>query len=64
MEGLRFRVITANDPDIFQERLNRFIEELAEDTVIVDIKFATSAQVGQLVYTALVQYKTVEAWKD
>lgn len=64
MEGVRFRVITANDPDIFQERLNRFVEELAEDTMIVDIKFATGTQAGQQIYTALVQFKTVEAWKD
>ncbi|PZA05873.1 MULTISPECIES: hypothetical protein [unclassified Meiothermus] len=64
MEGVRFRVITANDPDIFQERLNRFIEELAEDTVLVDVKFTTSAQGNQALYTALVQYKIVETWKD
>lgn len=64
MGGVRFRVITANDPDIFQERLNRFVAELAEDTVLVDVKFAANAQGGQATYTALVQYKTVEAWKD
>jgi hypothetical protein len=36
MQGVRFKVITGNDPDIFQERLNRFVESLPEDVVLVE----------------------------
>jgi hypothetical protein len=37
MQGVRFKVITANDPDIFQERLNRFVEDLPEEVVLVEV---------------------------
>ena len=49
MQGVRFRVITANDPDILQERLNRFVEGLPEGP--------------SPLFAVLVQYKEVEAWK-
>ena len=62
MQGVRFRVITANDPDILQERLNRFVEGLPEDVVLVDVKFAVAEGTSPL-FAVLVQYKEVEAWK-
>jgi hypothetical protein len=63
MQGVRFRVITGNDPDIFQERLNRFVESLPEDVVLVEVKFAVAEGASPL-FAALVQYKEVEAWKE
>ncbi len=63
MQGVRFRILTANDPDILQERLNRFVEGLSEDTVLVEVRFAVSAGPSPL-YAVLVQYKEVESWKD
>lgn len=63
MQGVRFRLITANDPDIFQERLNRFVESLPENTVLVEVRFAVSEGPSPL-FAALVQYKEVEAWKE
>jgi hypothetical protein len=63
MQGVRFRVITGNDPDIFQERLNRFVESLPEDVVLVEVKFALAEGASPL-FAALVQYKEVEAWKE
>ena len=62
MQGVRFRVITANDPDILQERLNRFVERLPEDVVLADVKFAVAEGPSPL-FAVLVQYKEVEAWK-
>lgn len=63
MQGVRFKVITANDPDIFQERLNRFVEDLPENTVLVEVRFAVAESASPL-FAALVQYKEVEAWKE
>ncbi|ADW21096.1 MULTISPECIES: hypothetical protein [Thermus] len=63
MQGVRFKVITANDPDIFQERLNRFVEELPEDVVLVEVKFSV-AEGSSPLFAALVHYKEVEAWKE
>lgn len=63
MRGVRFKVITANDPDILQERLNRFIENLPEDVVLVEVKFSVADGPSPL-FAALVHYKEVEAWKE
>lgn len=63
MRGVRFKVITANDPDILQERLNRFVEELPEEVVLVEVKFSV-AQTPSPLFAALVHYKEVEAWKE
>uniref|UniRef100_A0A7C2C074 Uncharacterized protein n=1 Tax=Thermus islandicus TaxID=540988 RepID=A0A7C2C074_9DEIN len=63
MQGVRFKVITGNDPDIFQERLNRFVEGLPENVVLVEVKFSVSEGPPPL-FAALVQYKEVEAWKE
>ncbi|WP_018466074.1 hypothetical protein [Calidithermus timidus] len=64
MEGIRFRLIFANDPDVFQERMNRFIADLDENVLLVDVKFSTTVQGAQVNYSALVHYKEVESWKD
>ncbi|WP_022799047.1 hypothetical protein [Thermus islandicus] len=63
MQGVRFKVIIGNDPDIFQERLNRFVEGLPENVVLVEVKFSVSDGPSPL-FAALVQYKEVEAWKE
>lgn len=64
MHGVEFKLIAAIDPDIFQERLNRFIESLPEETLLVDVKFSTSQTGSQTTYAALLQYKSVEEWKE
>ncbi|MCL4455662.1 MAG: hypothetical protein M1369_04645 [Deinococcus sp.] len=64
MDGPHFRLIASMDPEMFQERLNRFIQDLGEDNVLVDVKFSTAQQGNQTTYSALVQYKQVENWKE
>jgi len=64
MQGMHLKVIAATDPDMFQDRLNRFVESLPEEALIVDIKFSTSTAATQTLYAALVQYKLVEAWTE
>lgn len=62
MQGVRFKVISANDPDILQERLNRFVEELPEDVVLVEVHFSVGGGPSPL-FAVLVHYKEVERWE-
>ena len=62
MQGFYLKLITAGDSDVFQERLNRFVEALPEDAMILDIEFSTTNTGSQTMYSALVQYKAVEEW--
>ncbi len=64
MQGMRVKLIAAADPDMFQDRLNRFVEGLPLEALIVDIKFSTSQSGSQTMYAALVQYKAVEEWME
>jgi hypothetical protein len=63
MQGVRFKVITGNDPDIFQERRNRPTPTLPHHAGLVEVKFAVAAGPSPL-FAALVHYKEVEAWKE
>lgn len=62
MQGLHLKLIYANDADVFQDRLTRFIEGLPEDAMLVDINYSTSAHGNQITFSALIQYKAVEEW--
>lgn len=62
MKGVQFRILTAQDPDLLQERLNRFVEELPEEAILVEVRFSIGGTPP--VYAALVQYKEVEPWKE
>jgi hypothetical protein len=53
----KFKLISSNNFDLFEERLNEFVEGLPTNHVVVDIKFATAALHTTVEYTALVQYK-------
>lgn len=64
MDAFRVKIISANDGDIFQERMNRFLESLPEDTIIIDIKYTTAFSDSTSLFSAMVQYKTVESWSD
>lgn len=60
----KFKVISSNSLELFQERLNRFIESLSLDDVVVDIKFATTAFGETVEYSALVHYQHTESWSE
>lgn len=59
----KFKLITSNSVDLFEERLNRFIESLDIDDVIVDIKFSTAALETSVEYSALVHFQRTESWQ-
>ncbi|MCL6527025.1 hypothetical protein [Meiothermus granaticius] len=62
MQGMHFKLISANDPDVFQDRLNRFVEGLPDEALLLEIKFSTATTGSQTAYSALLQYKAVEEW--
>ncbi len=60
----KFKVITSNDVYLFEERLNRFLQELKTDEIIVDVKYASTATDSNVEYSALIHYQLTEGWKD
>jgi hypothetical protein len=58
-----FKLITAPDADIFEERLNRFVQDLGQDVVLGHINFSTTVlQTGNVMYSVLIAYRKPEAW--
>jgi hypothetical protein len=57
----KFKLISSNNFDLFEERLNEFVESLPAE-VLVEIKFATTALNTTVEYSALVQYQQAAAW--
>jgi len=58
----QFKVITSNSLELFEERLNDFVEQMNRDDIIVDVKFATTALSSTVEFSALIQYQTTETW--
>ncbi len=60
----KFKLITSNDIDIFQERLNGFISSLGLDDIIVDVKFSTTSLGSGVEFSALVHYQETKGWDE
>lgn len=58
----RFKVITSNSLDLFEERLNTYLEQLDRDEMVVDVKFTTAALDASIEFSALVQTQKTESW--
>lgn len=58
-----FKLISSNNLDLFEQRLNDFMASLARDDVVVDVKFSTAALETTVEYSALVHYQRTEAWE-
>lgn len=56
------KLISSNDFDLFEERLNAFLATLTTEEVVVDIGFVTVALAASVEYSALVQYRQTESW--
>ncbi len=59
----RFKVISSNRLELFEERLGDFGASLSAAEVIVDIKFTTASLETNVLYSALVHYQTTEGWE-
>lgn len=58
----RLKVITSNNLDLFQERLDRYLAQLDRDEVVVDVKFSTAAFGETIEFSALVHTQKSESW--
>jgi hypothetical protein len=58
----KFKLISSNKFDLFEERLNEFVESLPSENMVVEVKFATTALSTTVEYSALVQYQQAAAW--
>lgn len=59
---IEMKLVTANDPTLFQERLARTLSGLSRDDVIVDVKFSTCDAGDGIAFSALVHVQTTESW--
>jgi hypothetical protein len=58
----KFKVISSNSFDRFEERLNDFVEGMDRDEVIIDLSFQTCALQNSVEFSALIRYQKTEAW--
>jgi hypothetical protein len=58
----RFKLISSNNFDLFEERLNEFVESLPMDNIVVDVKFATAALHTTVEYSALIHYQQAQGY--
>ena len=65
MNRPQYRIVTSSEQDLFQERLNRLIEELPEDATLGDIQFTSAVSPsGAVVFSALVAFVQAEPWTN
>jgi hypothetical protein len=63
VENIRFKLVTANEVELFEQRLHSFIDSLDRGDMVVDLKFATASLAGGgMEFSALVHYQRTEGW--
>jgi hypothetical protein len=55
-------LVTANDPSLFEERLERTLAAIPDDATIVEIGFDTTADHGTVHFSALVRVEVTTSW--
>ncbi len=58
----KFKLISSNNFELFETRLNDFIASLDRDSLIVDVKFSSAALDTTVEFSALVHYQETEGW--
>jgi hypothetical protein len=58
----QIKLVTANDPTLFEQRLERLMAGLPDDVTIVEIDFDTCADGDAIHYSALLRIQGLEAW--
>jgi len=65
MLGVTFKLIFAPEPDLFEQRLNRFVADLGEDVVIAQLQYSTvMLPNGEVMFSALVGFKSAKGWDE
>lgn len=63
MENVRFKLITANEVELFERRMNSFVDSLDRGDLIVDVEFTTTPlPAGGLEFSALIRFQHTENW--
>lgn len=60
----RFKLISSNVHELFEQRLNDFVDSLDRDAIIVDVGFSTTSHGTSVEYSALIHYQETTAWKE
>ena len=58
----RFKLVTSNSIDRFEERLAAYLDQLDRDEMVVDVKFTTAAVGTTVEFSALIQTQKTESW--
>lgn len=58
----KFKLITSNSVERFEERLADFLALLEPDDIIADIEFSTVGLKSSIEYSALIHYTRTEKW--
>ena len=60
-----FKLIFAPEPDLFEQRLNRFVSDLGENAVIGQMQFSSVLlPSGEVMYSALIGYTQAQGWDE
>lgn len=60
----KFKLISSNVHELFEQRLNDFIDSLDRDAIIVDVGFSTTTHGTSVEYSALVHYQVTAGWNE
>lgn len=58
----KFKLITSNSVERFEERLADFLALLEPDDIISDIEFSTVGLTNSIEFSALIHYSRTEKW--
>ncbi len=58
----KFKLITSNSVERFEERLADFLALLEPDDIIADIEFSTVGLTSSIEYSVLIHYTRTEKW--
>ena len=62
---MTFKLIFAPEPDLFEQRLNRFMAELGEDVVIAQLQYSTVMMPsGEVMFSVLIGFKNAKGWDE
>ena len=65
MQCMTFKLIFAPEPDLFEQRLNRFMADLGADVVIGQMQYSTVMMPnGEVMFSALVGFKQAKGWDE
>jgi len=60
----KFKLISSNVHELFEQRLADFIDSLDRDAIIVDVKFATTSHGSSVEYSTLIHYQETKGWNE